>query len=604
MAKRVAFLIGNQTFLSDSGLLPLRGPANDLTSLARLLRDPEHGRFEVSEFLDKPSHEILPEIEQALSETVQNDLLLIYYSGHGKLDRNGRLCLATANTRQSALLATSIPARHLCDLVELADCDQVVLLLDCCYSGAVGLRGDVESELRVVENASGFYIMTASSEMQAAREEQPAAGGAVMGRFTAALVSGVETGAADRERKGKVLLSDLRRHLEQAVVGQTPKFFARNANGDPLISLCPATAVSLLDAEVLADLDAALWHRRLGAVFVLAGMLREESTVIRSAAQVALLNKLRQERDYAVRAAIESSLGAGSVNAPDLSRSPFLPSPTTVPPEVEATTLLASAQHEQQAAPTKGADESAVANSGRIRGERADSLERAIAAYEAALTVFTSDTFPEDWARTQNNLGKAYSGRIRGDRADNLERAIVAYEAALTVFTPDAFLEDWAITQNNLGDAYRGRIRGEWDDNLERAIAAYEAALTVFTPDAFPEDWARTQNNLGNAYSDRIRGQRTDNLERAIAAYEAALTVFTSDTFPVDWARTQNNLANAYSRRRRGERADNLERAIAAYEAALTVFTSDAFPEAWADTQNNLGDAYRDRIQGKSEDGL
>jgi hypothetical protein len=173
--KRVAYLIGNQTFRPDSGLLPLQGPANDLAAFARLLSDRERGGFEVNAFLDKRHYQVLPKIEQALSTAAPSDLFLIYYSGHGKLDRNGGLCLATADTRKDTLLTTSIQARHLRALVDNSDCDQVVLLLDCCYSGAVGVRGDVESELRVVENAKGFYIMTASSDMQAAREEEPAA---------------------------------------------------------------------------------------------------------------------------------------------------------------------------------------------------------------------------------------------------------------------------------------------------------------------------------------------------------------------------------------------------------------------------------------------
>lgn len=244
MPKRIAFLIGNQTFRSDSGLMPLQGPVNDLNALACLLSDPARGGVEVNEYLDRPHHEILLEIEQALSDAAPDDLFLIYYSGHGKLDRNGRLCLATANTRQGVLLVTSIQARQLGQLVEHSDCDQVVLLLDCCYSGSVGVRGDVESEMRVVDDAHGFYILTASTDMHAAREVEPAAGGAVMGRFTAALVNGIEGGAADRERKGKVLLSDLRRHVEQVVTGQTPKFFAHRASGDPLISLSPGMTAS------------------------------------------------------------------------------------------------------------------------------------------------------------------------------------------------------------------------------------------------------------------------------------------------------------------------------------------------------------------------
>ena len=237
-------------------------------------------------------------------------------------------------------------------------------------------------------------------------------------------------------------------------------------------------------------------------------------------------------------------------------------------------------------------------------GNRALNLELSIAAYEAALQVRTRDTFPQDWAGTQNNLGNAYLYRIRGDRADNLERAIAAYEAALQVYTRDAFPQQWAGTQNNLGEALRQRIRGDRADNLERAIAAYEAALQVSTRDAFPQQWAQIHNNLGEALRQSIRGDRADNLERAIAAYEAALQVYTRDAFPQDWAMTQNNLGEALRQRIRGERANNLERAIAASEAALQVYTRDAFPDDWAWTQGNLISALLERSQltGNADD--
>ena len=52
------------------------------------------------------------------------------------------------------------------------------------------------------------------------------------------------------------------------------------------------------------------------------------------------------------------------------------------------------------------------------------------------MTVRTREAFPQDWAKTQNNLGIAYVDRIQGNRAENLEAAIKAYEAALTVLHP------------------------------------------------------------------------------------------------------------------------------------------------------------------------
>ncbi|MBE9072939.1 CHAT domain-containing protein, partial [Microcystis sp. LEGE 08355] len=231
-----------------------------------------------------------------------------------------------------------------------------------------------------------------------------------------------------------------------------------------------------------------------------------------------------------------------------------------------------------------------VAYSNRIRGEKAENLELAIVAYNQSLEVYTRDSFPEQWAMTQNNLGNAYSDRIRGEKAENLELAIVAYNLSLEVYTCDSFHYEWAGTQNNLGNAYNKRIRGERAENLELAIVAYNLSLEVYTRDSFPSEWAMTQNNLGNAYSNRIRGERVENLELAIVAYNLSLEVYTRDSFPYEWATTQNNLGTAYSDRIRGERADNLEMAIAAYNLSLEVRTPTAFPIDCLQTGRNLGD--------------
>jgi tetratricopeptide (TPR) repeat protein len=240
----------------------------------------------------------------------------------------------------------------------------------------------------------------------------------------------------------------------------------------------------------------------------------------------------------------------------------------------------------------------------RIRGERAENLEQAIFHYQQALEVRTRQAYPEQWAATQNNLGNAYSERIRGERAENLEQAIFHYQQALEVLTRQAYPEDWARTQNNLGEAYQNRVRGERAENLEQAIFHFQQALEVLTRQAYPEQWAMTQNNLGNAYRNRIRGERAENLEQAIFHFQQALEVLTRQAYPEDWARTQNNLGTAYQNRIRGERAENLEQAIFHFQQALEVLTRQAYPEQWAATQNNLGTAYRNRIRGERAENL
>jgi tetratricopeptide (TPR) repeat protein len=240
-----------------------------------------------------------------------------------------------------------------------------------------------------------------------------------------------------------------------------------------------------------------------------------------------------------------------------------------------------------------------------MAGRTAD-LEQAIAAYQAALSVYTREAFPEQWTATQNNLGTAFARRFETTgRATDLEQAIAAYQAALSVYTREAFPEQWAATQNNLGTAFARRFEttGRATD-LEQAIAAYQAALSVYTREAFPEQWAAIQNNLGNAYRNRNLGGQAANLEQAIAAYKAALRVRSREVDPLDWAMTQNNLGNSWLAlyKAKGDLAD-LGNAIIAFRSALEMVTALGTPYS-ATLLSNLGNAllYRFEATGEIED--
>jgi len=222
-------------------------------------------------------------------------------------------------------------------------------------------------------------------------------------------------------------------------------------------------------------------------------------------------------------------------------------------------------------------------------GDRSESLAKAIACYEAALSVRTEHDFPAEWAITQNNLGTAYRG-LPTDRNENLARAIACFEAALRVWTERDFPAHWAGAHNNLGNTYAD-LPTNRNENLAKAIACYEAALRVWTERDSPAYWAMTQNNLGTAYAD-LPTDRSENLAKAIACYETTLRVWTERDFPMEWSTTQNNLGIAYRNLSTGDRSENVSKAIDYYQAALRVWTERDFPVDWAMTQNNLGTAY------------
>ena len=91
--------------------------------------------------------------------------------------------------------------------------------------------------------------------------------------------------------------------------------------------------------------------------------------------------------------------------------------------------------------------------------------------------------------------------RTRGpDIQKFLHEAATAYRDALTVYTKEQLPQDWAMTQNNLGNTLQEqgtRTGGEDGKELIRqAIHAYELSLQIRTRDALPVQWERTMNNL------------------------------------------------------------------------------------------------------------
>src|SRR5690348_6935476 len=97
--QRYAVLIGNVTFTEpQQQLRPLRCPANDVTSLAELLKAATHGGYAVTTLVDATHDAARKAVYKCLQSAEREDLVLVYFSGHGKLDQDGNLYLVTKDT--------------------------------------------------------------------------------------------------------------------------------------------------------------------------------------------------------------------------------------------------------------------------------------------------------------------------------------------------------------------------------------------------------------------------------------------------------------------------------------------------------------------------
>ncbi len=226
--KRVALLIGCSDY-QDRKFHPLPAPIQDLDALKPVLADPTIGDFTVSTLLNEPSGTVSVQIERFFSNHKPDDHLLLYFSCHGILDPRGRLYFVAADTKKELLDATGISARWVKEQMDHSRSQRIVLLLDCCYSGAFakGLRRGSAGTEEIIEQLGGRgrVVITASDKLEHAYDSE----------FTNAVVVGLKTGAADLDGDGQVSAHELYHYVYDQVrrgaSSQTPTMSADDMRG-------------------------------------------------------------------------------------------------------------------------------------------------------------------------------------------------------------------------------------------------------------------------------------------------------------------------------------------------------------------------------------
>jgi len=192
MGRKLALLIANSVY-DDTNLNRLVTPESDVDALAKVLLDPEIGGFdEVNTLKNEIARSITVAIARFFAKKKRDDLLLLYFSGHGILDSRGGLYLAGRDTVHDLVKATAISSIFINDQVVESSSKQKVLILDCCYSGAFtrGTKGQAGKAVHTASrfNGQGQVILTATDATQYAWEGDAVIGEAQKSVFTQYLV--------------------------------------------------------------------------------------------------------------------------------------------------------------------------------------------------------------------------------------------------------------------------------------------------------------------------------------------------------------------------------------------------------------------------------
>src|SRR5918998_2147545 len=132
---RVALLVGCAEY-EDSRFPQLPMADQDVEALARVLNDPTIGDFTVNTLLGNQSGAVEVQIEKFFADRKPDDLLLLYFLCHGVLDSGRQLHFVARETDKQLLDSTRISAQWVKERMDHSRSQRIVLLLDCCYSGA------------------------------------------------------------------------------------------------------------------------------------------------------------------------------------------------------------------------------------------------------------------------------------------------------------------------------------------------------------------------------------------------------------------------------------------------------------------------------------
>jgi hypothetical protein len=207
--RRLALVIGNN--YPNSGK-ELKFAVADALKMKDVLTNKDICGFKVDLLIDKTSNEAFTKLDELLTDAHQDDLILIYFSGHGKKDpNNDKLYLLFKNTNEKLLNSSAISFDSINNCLKSPSAlkASIVIVLDCCYSGAAGIRGADLDVMEALEKPSGpgtvILISTGSTGSSNAKEEEKLGHGV----FTYYLIEGLEKGYADQDHNGYISIDDL-----------------------------------------------------------------------------------------------------------------------------------------------------------------------------------------------------------------------------------------------------------------------------------------------------------------------------------------------------------------------------------------------------------
>ncbi|MET8611616.1 caspase, EACC1-associated type [Streptomyces misionensis] len=255
LVRRRALLIANENY-DDGRFGSLPSTQADIWHLAQVLEHRNIGAFvSVKKAADLTADDMRYEISEFLENCDQDELALLYISGHGtrlSASAGGEFHFVAKDTDYDRVAATAVGAGFVNERLEACWARQKVVMIDCCRSGgfAVGLRTTDRSAPAAAKSGEdsplrshGVYVLSSSRAGEDSYSGAQTNGVVEPSAFTAEVVEALRTGKVSKSGTGEVSVGELfdyvNRRMRAKGSSQIPVKSAHGVDDRMILASCP-----------------------------------------------------------------------------------------------------------------------------------------------------------------------------------------------------------------------------------------------------------------------------------------------------------------------------------------------------------------------------
>lgn len=188
---------------------PLSGCVNDANAIANTLETNGDGSPNFSvRLITSPNTDVTRSLLRGEIEALfagESDMALLYFSGHGFIKSTGGYLV----TKDVAQYDEGVSMDEILNMANHSKAKNKVIILDCCYSGALGTPRVTNNNNNLAQLSEGLSVLTASRDSEPAMEVNGS------GVFTSLVVDALKGGAADL--RGNITPGSLYAYLDEAL---------------------------------------------------------------------------------------------------------------------------------------------------------------------------------------------------------------------------------------------------------------------------------------------------------------------------------------------------------------------------------------------------